>query len=1120
MFRKIFARIASLIQTPQTSVRRKFSFSGSSCPSIVLTQRLEDKALLTAQLDFLNINQSGGPWSMETIGIGDQFVYVDYDEQYGHELRIFDPATEESSLFVDVNPGPADSLPRDFLISNGKFFFVATDREVGLELRWIDLNDTTREVHTIDLTPGVRSSIPNSLMAINDRVFFFASQIDSHTTQTLRWLATENPSVVNEVGGATVIFNRYFEHETAIIEDRLFFVGESPEHGEEVFWIDANLETPFINVIDVYAGEYSSRPGYPEHYSGLAQSGTRLFFDAVDPISGREVRWIDAANPSSLNTIDFTPGDEGTPFLSIASLGDVLLFEHSFNGLDWVNILQPELSGMIDLAHAREFTAIGERLYFVAQNASFGEEVHWIDTSTSSLSVGRWDIAEGPSSSSPQHLVSINEHLYFFANGALRSISPDEIPNQQSYSVLTPPGGSRGEPISALDGTMFAYGDQLSGKTAIFRIPLGESPIQPRKIDVHAETTGLGTSGIGGVGRQIHFAGHKTDETYWFSLQRDVADVEVVETLLSPGRVNLSGFQTANRKMFASGFGIRNVAWVEPEHPEPSTNVIYPADDSFQPLVYSNLKDSVVVNDLLFFHAHRQVGHWAPELWWIDTTEAMPEAHMIEIAEGDEGSFPEDLVSFGSRVYFFATDREHGRELRWLDTTDPSKTVNVLDLVEGPDGSDPGILGTNSRFLFFKGTTATHGTELRFLDMSLLVPEIQTMETIPGPSGVSFVNWPANYFEAVDTGLFFQTSDPLHGTELRFADLAHQEIVTFDTVPGIQSGAFRELASVGTKLFYIGSTDHNDYEVHWIDFAADSPAVNRIETNPFGDAAPESLTSIGSRIYFFADDGVLGNELRWIDALSEAPIVNTVSDIAEGVDSSISNSFRPGAGRSSTVLFSSVDGTSFYFAPSRPGFGPELHRLDVSGSFDAMAGNVDRDTDFDANDSFLTQLVMLSGSDEQIRNSKGAGRTTVSEIRSRVEAMGDIADVDGDGDFDANDSFLIHLIHLSAADSQIELSKGASPLTAAEIRIRFNQLGQFISRSSDGGSGSQQSLTLTSVQGSNFTDSWPINHERVGLFSEDIAETQSQVASASLLSVTEIESPLDHDQFREWIYAL
>ncbi|MEO2035787.1 MAG: FG-GAP-like repeat-containing protein, partial [Planctomycetaceae bacterium] len=105
------------------------------------------------------------------------------------------------------------------------------------------------------------------------------------------------------------------------------------------------------------------------------------------------------------------------------------------------------------------------------------------------------------------------------------------------------------------------------------------------------------------------------------------------------------------------------------------------------------------------------------------------------------------------------------------------------------------------------------------------------------------------------------------------------------------------------------------------------------------------------------------------------------------------------------------------------------------------SGDVDGDADFDANDSFLIHLVKLSGTDAQINQSKGSSVLTAAQIRSVIDQLGIATDVDGDDDFDANDSFLIHLVKLSGTNAQIDQSKGSSQLSAGEIRSNVASLG-------------------------------------------------------------------------------
>ncbi|MCP4787294.1 MAG: hypothetical protein GY903_28610 [Fuerstiella sp.] len=137
----------------------------------------------------------------------------------------------------------------------------------------------------------------------------------------------------------------------------------------------------------------------------------------------------------------------------------------------------------------------------------------------------------------------------------------------------------------------------------------------------------------------------------------------------------------------------------------------------------------------------------------------------------------------------------------------------------------------------------------------------------------------------------------------------------------------------------------------------------------------------------------------------------------------------------------SFDGANVSFT-STPlsGFDFTTTPAQINLSASPLSGNVDGDTDFDANDSFLMHLVNLSGTDAQVDQSKGSSPLTAAEIRLAISQLAAAGDVDGDGDFDANDSFLIHLVKLSGTDAQVDQSKGASPLDAAQIRARINAL--------------------------------------------------------------------------------
>ncbi|MEM9828879.1 MAG: Ig-like domain-containing protein, partial [Planctomycetota bacterium] len=104
--------------------------------------------------------------------------------------------------------------------------------------------------------------------------------------------------------------------------------------------------------------------------------------------------------------------------------------------------------------------------------------------------------------------------------------------------------------------------------------------------------------------------------------------------------------------------------------------------------------------------------------------------------------------------------------------------------------------------------------------------------------------------------------------------------------------------------------------------------------------------------------------------------------------------------------------------------------------------DVDGDNDFDGNDAFLFHLVMLGGTNTQIDLFKGASPLLAADVRDRIGtlAASQLLDLDRDGSTDGNDSFLTQIIVLGATDEQIDLFKGVSDITAAEMRTRVETL--------------------------------------------------------------------------------
>ena len=85
---------------------------------------------------------------------------------YGYELRKLSGTDGTVSLVADINFGPADSFPEDFVVFNGDLYFEARDAEHGRELHKIDRVTGTHD--SFDFLPGPGNSLIQIMGVVND----------------------------------------------------------------------------------------------------------------------------------------------------------------------------------------------------------------------------------------------------------------------------------------------------------------------------------------------------------------------------------------------------------------------------------------------------------------------------------------------------------------------------------------------------------------------------------------------------------------------------------------------------------------------------------------------------------------------------------------------------------------------------------------------------------------------------------------------------------------------------------------------------------------------------------------------------------------------------------------
>ncbi len=198
--------------------------------------------------------------------------------------------------------------------------------------------------------------------------------------------------------------------------------------------------------------------------------------------------------------------------------------------------------------------------------------------------------------------------------------------------------------------------------------------------------------------------------------------------------------------------------------------------------------------------------------------------------------------------------------------------------------------------------------------------------------------------------------------------------------------------------------------------------INDIEVVDLADGATQTLTLDLATVIAITGAGTTSassspfatNDAHTLTVLRDSD--DTINGIADGVD---------GWTQGADVT---IDSTTFEVF-TQDGATVKIQSANVP------TGNIDGDADFDTNDSFLINIILLGGSDSLIDSSKGASPLTAQAVRDGLADLmaSGALDVDGDGDSESNDSFLINIIKLGASETQVNSSKGASPLTATQI---------------------------------------------------------------------------------------
>ncbi len=228
------------------------------------------------------------------------------------------------------------------------------------------------------------------------------------------------------------------------------------------------------------------------------------------------------------------------------------------------------------------------------------------------------------------------------------------------------------------------------------------------------------------------------------------------------------------------------------------------------------------------------------EVWSTDGTTAGTRV-VADLNEGPADSAPRHLTLLGGRMYFTANDGVSGRELYTSDGT-AAGTRMVVDLAAGSSSSNPAHLFALGARLVFSAFQPGIGWRLWASDGSA-AGTVLLKDIDPSPSADEFsYNW-HHVFCVVGSKLFFNGTDPLHGSALWVTDgtAAGTRLVrnTAAGAPGMEPISMTAFAG---KLYYTSRTANSTI---WLSDGSDAGTRQFSALTYFNDFN----TAVGGLLY-------------------------------------------------------------------------------------------------------------------------------------------------------------------------------------------------------------------------------------------------------------------------------
>ena len=372
----------------------------------------------------------------ELISLNGQIFFAAEGDIYGRELWSSDGTENGTKLLLDINPGGLDSDPKDLILFEDNLYFTANTYLNGRQILKLD----GRGINLTEVKGSLgaaTASKPSELHASRDRLFFSAK-----TTTT----PAEEDNQSSDPGGFMVATDGISADAAGYINDYNRRISKY-RSSKDIFNIQANAGG---------AGFSASMLLEFENDSSLAKDWNQYF----QPLTSDAPLQIPSATPADAASRTTTGGSNPSNNAQDEnSLGRELWIS---NGKADGNTLLKDINPGKESSNPQEFTTVGTKTYFSADDGQSGEEL-WVSDGTEAGTYLLSDINTGPNDSSPRSITEADGAIYFSAKSDQfgRELWRLGNPNSNKQQKRSTASNSHRNPDSGL--TRLVYSTQGKG---------------------------------------------------------------------------------------------------------------------------------------------------------------------------------------------------------------------------------------------------------------------------------------------------------------------------------------------------------------------------------------------------------------------------------------------------------------------------------------------------------------------------------------------------------------------------------------------------------------------------------------------------------------------------------